>query len=113
MFFFALFYLIVGIANFMILGIYGLGFFHVALVAVLSLIAALGLYQLQKWSLWLVASLFFIATTYGATMLDAFLKKYPTNSEISDLFFILSWIIYLALTWISTIYVVAKRKNLR
>jgi len=42
MFFFTIFYLIAGIANFVIAGMGGLRLFHVALVAILSLIAAFG-----------------------------------------------------------------------
>ncbi len=112
-FFFAIFYLIASVVNFIILGMYGLRLFHVALVAVLSLITAFGLYRLQSWSLWFVSGLFFIATTYGALMLNAFLAVYATNPDVSNLFAILAWIIYLILTWIATIYVAAKRKNLR
>jgi len=113
MFLFALFYFIVGVVNFLIMGIYGLDLSHVALVAVLSLITAFGLYRLQKWSLWFVVGLFFIATTYGAFTLNVFLRNYSTNPELSGLLAILPWIIYLVLTWIATAYVAAKRKNLK
>jgi len=86
---------------------------HVALVAVLSLITSFGLYRLQKWSLWFVVGLFFIATTYGAFTLNAFLGSYTANPNFGGLFAILAWIIYLILIWIATIYVAAKRKNLK
>lgn len=113
MFFFAIFYLIAGVVNFIIWGTYGWNLFHVALVAILSLIAAFGLYRMQSWSLWLVVSLFFITTTYGAFMFNAFLGKYSATPDITNLLAVITWIIYLVLTWIATVYVAARRKNLR
>jgi len=113
LFFFASFYLLASAVNFAILGIYGLGLFHVALVAVSSLIAAFGVYRLQSWSLWFVVGLFFIATTYGVLTLNISLESYAASPDISGLSAILAWVIYLLLTWIATIYVSVKRKNLR
>lgn len=113
MFFFTIFYLIAGIANFVIAGMGGLRLFHVALVAILSLIAAFGLYKLQRWSLWFVVALFFISTTYGAFMLNAFWTNYAINSNINDLLAVIAWALYLLFTWVATIYVAAKRKNLK
>ncbi len=113
MFAFTLYYLATAAANFIILGFYGLGLFHVGLVAVLSLVAALGLYRLRRWSLWFVVGLFFIATTYGAFMLSASLKSYTSSMDVSTVLGALAWVIYLVLTWIATVYVAAKRKNLR
>ncbi|MDH5495418.1 MAG: hypothetical protein OEY24_06945 [Candidatus Bathyarchaeota archaeon] len=113
MFFFAVFYLVAGVVNFIVLGMYGLGLFHVALVAVLSLIAAFGLYRLQSWSLWLVVGLFFIATTHIALMLNVFLTNYAATPDISSLFAITAWTVYFILTCVATIYVAAKRKNLK
>lgn len=113
MFAFTLYYLAAAAANFIILGFYGLGLFHVGLVAVLSLVAALGLYRLRRWSLWFVVGLFFIATTYGAFMLSASLKSYTSSMDVSTVLGALAWVIYLVLTWIATVYVAAKRKNLR
>lgn len=111
-FFFALFYLMVGVLNFVILGVYGQNLFHVALIAVLSLIAAFGLYRLQNWTLWLVVAIFFIATTHIAFMLNAFWTIYVTHPDISNLFAVFAWVIYLILTWIATLYIAAKRKSL-
>ena len=93
MFFFAIFYLVAGIVNFIILGVYGLGLFHIALVAVLSLLAAFGLYRLQSWSLWFIVGLFFIATTHIAFMLNVSLEKSAATSDITNLLVILAWIV--------------------
>ncbi|UCE96458.1 MAG: hypothetical protein JSV51_02325 [Candidatus Bathyarchaeota archaeon] len=112
-FFFTLFYATTGIANLVILGIHSLGLFHVTIVAVLSLIAAFGLYRLQSWTLWFIIGLFFIGTTYIAIMLNISIASYATNSDITTLFTTIAWTIYLILTWISVGYITAKRKILR
>lgn len=104
-FVFAIFYLIVGILNFVVLATHGLGLFHVALVAVLSLITAFGLYKLQRWSLWLVVALFFIATSYGAFTLHAFMQS-------SNLPLVIGLVVYIVMTWLATFYIVARRTNL-
>lgn len=104
---FTIFYLIAGIWNIAILGINGLNPPHVALVACLSLISAIGIFRLERWSLWLIVGLFFIVTTYSAYMLSYTLEKQATNWVA-----IIIWTIYLLLTWIATMYVVAKRDQL-
>jgi hypothetical protein len=113
MFVFALFYLVAGVINIVILGVYGLGLFHVALVAVLSLVTAFGLYRLQSWSLWLVIALFFIATTYGALMINVSAASYAATANLSSLLAVVVWLAYLILTLIATLYIAAKRRNLR
>jgi len=108
----AVLYTVVGVANLLILGLFGLGLFHVALVAVLSLVAAFGLYQRQSWSLWFVLALFFITTTYVATLLNASLNSYGANPNLGDLTGILALVVYLIFTWLATIYIAAKRNLL-
>ncbi|UCD96807.1 MAG: hypothetical protein JSV35_01760 [Candidatus Bathyarchaeota archaeon] len=104
-FIFTVFYLIVGILNFGILATQGLGLFHVALVAVLSIITAFGLYRLQRWSLWLVVGLFFIGTSYAAFTLHAFLQS-------ANLPLVVGLVIYIVLTWLASFYLVARREKL-
>ena len=94
MFFFAIFYLVASIMNFIFLGAYGLDLVHIALVAALSLITAYGLYRMRSWSIWLVISLFFITTIHITIMLNAILVKYITSPDISNLFAIIIWILY-------------------
>lgn len=113
MFSFAVFYLVAGIVNLAILGVYGFGLLHVALVAVLSLFAAYGLFRLQRWSMWLVVGLFFVATTYGGLTLMASTRNIGSGLDTSSLFSAVILSIYLALTWIATGYVVARRENLK
>ena len=113
MFMFTMYHLVAAVANFAVLGLFGLGLFHVGIVAVLSLVAAWGLYGLRRWSLWIVVGLFFIVTTYSAVMLNASLRSYSSNTDAGGALSIVTWIAYLVLTWIATIYVAARRKNLR
>lgn len=112
-FFFSIFYFVAAIANFIILGFYGLGLFHVTLVGVLSLVAAFGLYKLQSWVLWFVVGLFFIVTTYGVTMLSVTIETIQGGSELSWFLAVIIWVLYIVFTWIATAYVAARRKNLR
>jgi hypothetical protein len=110
MFISALFYLVAAAANIIVLGMFEARLFHVGLVAILSLLAAFGLIRLNRWSLWLVVGLFFIVTTYGAIMLNMAIGSYAGGFDILA---IIAWVAYLILTWVATMYVAAKRKNLR
>jgi len=110
---FTVFYLVAGIGNIIILVMNNFNPPHVALVALLSLISAIGIYRLEKWSLWLVVALFFIVTTYGSFMLNFYLEENPINLGSVNWAVVLMWTIYLLLTWVATIYVVAKRGDLK
>lgn len=110
---FTVFYLVAGIGNIIILVMNNFNPPHVALVALLSLISAIGIYRLEKWSLWLVVALFFIVTTYGSFMLNFYLEENPINMGSVNWAVVLMWTIYLLLTWVATIYVVAKRGDLK
>jgi len=110
---FTVFYLVAGIGNIIILVMNNFNPPHVALVALLSLISAIGIYRLEKWSLWLVVALFFIVTTYGSFMLNFYLEENPISLGSVNWAVVLTWTIYLLLTWVATIYVVAKRGDLK
>ncbi len=108
----AVLYTVTGVANLLVLGFFGLGLFHVAIVATLSLIVAFGLYQLQSWSIWFVLALFFITTTYAITLLNATFNSYAANPNLGDLTGIAVVVAYLIFTWLATIYIAARRKIL-
>ena len=98
------FYAIVGIICFAVLSMVDFGLIHIGIIGILSLITAYGLLKSRVWAIWVVATLFFIATTFSAyTLYSAFQK---------DLFLDVSMIAYLLLTWIFTAYTVANRKAL-
>ncbi|MEM3730642.1 MAG: hypothetical protein QW667_00460 [Candidatus Bathyarchaeia archaeon] len=77
---------------------------HIAIIGILSLLAAYGLFKKRVWAIWLVVMLFFIVTTFSAYMLIYFFGK--------DLILDISMIAYLILTWFFTFYIAAKRKVL-
>jgi hypothetical protein len=113
LFFFAMFYLVAGVLNLLVLAVFGFGLFHVAMIAVLSFVVAFGLYRLQRWTLWPVLALLFMATAYGALMLNAFVTNYQASPDTGLAFPIFVYTAYLLLTWIGTVYVSVKRKTLR
>ena len=75
---------------------------HVALIGILSLIAAYSLFTNRGWTLWLVAVLFFIASVF------AFYTLYFAG--FSNLLLGLGLVVYVALTWVFALYILFKRK---
>lgn len=104
---FSIFYTIVGIAFLSIYVVYDLKLLHVAIIGILSLITAYGVFKVEKWAVWLVVALFILGNAFGISILAA------TNPWPAALGLLLQslLIIYIITTWIISIYVVAKRKN--
>jgi hypothetical protein len=75
---------------------------HVGLTGILSLITAYGLFMKRFWATWLVAALFFVATTFSLYTLYYIV--------FSNWIVGISMIVYAVLTWAFTAYVVLKRK---
>jgi uncharacterized membrane protein HdeD (DUF308 family) len=101
----SIFYGVAGIVCFAVLAItseYRL--IHVALIGIISLATAYGLFRRRRWSLWSVFVLFFTNTAFALSML------YYTMG--SDVLFDSAMVIYLILTWIATVYLAARRKKL-
>ena len=78
---------------------------HLGIIGVFSLIAAYGLFQKRSWSIWLIAILFFVATTFSIYMLHYYLS-------LSDYLMSLGITAYLVLTWIFSAYAASKRSSL-
>ena len=97
----SLFYVIVGIIFFVLLPIAGFAP-YLAIIGIFSLITAYGVFRKRVWAIWFVMILFFVATTFSAVMIYNILQI--------DALLGLSSICYLVLTWVFTIYAVAKRK---
>ncbi|MEM2103181.1 MAG: hypothetical protein QXM22_06685, partial [Candidatus Bathyarchaeia archaeon] len=68
---------------------------------------------MEKWSLWLVAVLFFIGNTFGITTLYASITKYGFAGSTDVLLLNLAFVGYLIMTWLSTIYIAAKKDQLK
>jgi hypothetical protein len=95
------FYAVVGIICFIVLAL-DFRMIHIGIIGTFSLITAYGLLRKRVWTIWFVAMLFFIVTTFSAYNLYYFLGK--------DLILDISMIAYLILTWVFTAYTGAKRK---
>lgn len=107
----SVFYVIVGVVEILILALSDFNLVHVAPLAVLSLIAAYGLIAGKKWSIMLAVILFFPATTFGATNLYASIMRQTFSPSLGILLFHLGLIVYLILSFIALMFVVAARKK--
>ena len=105
---FSIFYAIAGIVFLSIFVVYVLKPPHVGIIGVLSLITAYGVFRMEKWAVWLVVVLFFLGTTFGAiTLYDSIVLQTFEGA----LLFHAALIVYLIMTVVAFIYVVAERKD--
>jgi len=103
----AVFYIIVGIVQIVVLASTNIALFTSGVLAVLSFIAAYGLFTVKKWSVWLVIALFFPQFVCGVSILWA-----SMNQQLSFMLFsIPPAVIIIVLSFISFVYVAAKRKS--
>jgi len=105
---FSAFYVIVGIVFLFIFVIYNLRLLHLGIIGVLSLMAAYGVFRMEKWAVWLVVGLFLLGTTFGAiTLIDSIVLQTLQGA----LLFHVALIAYLIMMVVALIYVAAKRKD--
>jgi len=105
----AVFYAVVGVAEIVVL--VTSKFLPVAgALALLSLIAAYGLLMAKRWSVWLVIALFFPQLVFGVVSLYANIVFYGI-SEVSALLLSSALVVFIVLSFISFVYVTAKRKT--
>jgi hypothetical protein len=109
----SIFYVVVGGAEALVLAFSNFTLVHVGPLAVLSLITAYGLIRMKRWSVLLTVILFFPAMTFGATTLYVSVIKQTFYPGLEVLLFHLALIVYLILTFVAFIYVVAVRKNFK
>ncbi|MEM3010952.1 MAG: hypothetical protein QXE76_04000, partial [Candidatus Bathyarchaeia archaeon] len=76
----------------------------IGLLGIISLATAYGLIRRRRWALWSVFVLFFTNTTFAISMLYYIVG--------GDILIDAAMILYLALTWIATVYLAARRKKL-
>lgn len=81
---------------------------HIGVLGLLSLITAYGLLKMRKWSVLLVAALFFLGITFGATTLY---NSVTLQTFEGELLFHTALIAYMIMLLIAFIYVVAKREK--
>ena len=107
----AVFYAVVGILQLATLLIVDIRMIWIGALAILSLIAAYGLLTAQKWSVWLVVGLFFPQVVFGAMTLYGSITLYSLSQEVTLLLLDVSLVVFIALSFVSFIYVAAKRKT--
>jgi len=107
----AVFYAVVGILQLATLLIVDIRMIWIGALAILSLIAAYGLVTAQKWSVWLVVGLFFPQVVFGAMTLYGSITLYSLSQEVTLLLLDVSLVVFIALSFVSFIYVAAKRKT--
>jgi uncharacterized membrane protein (DUF2068 family) len=112
-FVFLLFYIIAAIGNLYVLATNDFQMVQTALIAILSLITAYGLYRMEKWSLWLVVVLFFIGNTFGFVTLYFSIAGNGFAGSVDTLLLNLALIGYLIMTWLATVYIGARRDKLK
>lgn len=109
---FSVFYAIVGVANISILVLSNLTAPpHIAVLAILSLITAYGLFKMKKWAVLLTIVLFFLGTTFSASQLYYSIIIEPFFSSLEASLFNLTLTAYVIMLLAALIYVVAKRES--
>jgi len=107
----AVFYIAVGVAHIVVLAMSNFGLVTAGALAVLSFIAAYGLFMVKKWSVWFVIGLFFPQLVFGATTLYASTIAYSIYAEASFILLDALLVIFIVLSVISFAYVASKRKT--
>jgi uncharacterized membrane protein (DUF2068 family) len=109
----AVFYAVVGVSQIVVFVLSSYTFMppHVGALAVLSMIAAYGLLRARKWAVWLVIILFFPQLVFGSISLDATITLYTLLPDFTVLLMNILLGIFLALTFMSLVYIAARRKT--
>jgi len=107
---FSIFYAIAGGAEIFLLYLSDFRLFTLGFLGILSLATAYGLVKAKKWVLWLVVILFFLGMTFGATTLYASILRQTFNPSLDILSFHLALIVFLFITAVASLYVLAKRE---
>jgi len=105
----SIFYVIVGVAETIILVLSNFSLVHVGSLAVLSLITAYGLFRMKKWAVFLVTGLFFLGIAFSVPVLYVSVMWKTFYPSVDVLLFHLALIAYLILTLIVLIYVISVR----
>jgi hypothetical protein len=107
----AVFYFVVGVAQLVILALLNFAPFIFGILAVLSFMAAYGLFTVKKWSVWLVIGLFFPQLVFGIVTLYAAFLQYTAFQDITLLLLNIVLVIFIVLIFTSFVYVAAKRRS--
>ena len=106
----AVFYAVVGIGE--IAAFLSSNFMPIAgVLAVLSFIAAFGLFLANRWAVWLAIGLFFPQFVFGLAALNGSIILYAFLPDTSVLLLNVALGVFVLLSFISFVYVAAKRKT--
>ncbi len=107
----AVFHAVVGILQLAALALLDVRMVWIGALAILSLLAAYGLFTVRKWSVWLVISLFFPQMVFGAWTLYGLVSLYSFSFDMASLLLEVSLGLFIVLSLASFVYVTAKRKS--
>jgi len=107
----AVFHAVVGVLELATLAVIDIRMMWIGALAILSLIAAYGLFTARKWAVWLVIGLFFPQAVFGLFTLYGVISLYSLSAELIPLLMEVSLGAFLVLSLVSFIYVAAKRKT--
>lgn len=105
----AVFHAAVGILQLAALALWDIRMVWIGVLAILSLLAAYGLFTVKKWSVWLVITLFFPQMVFGAWTLYGLVSLYSFSFDMISLLLEVSLGLFIVLSIISFVYVAAKR----
>lgn len=106
-FVFSIFYTVSGVLFILPLLTVEPSLLHFGLIGILSLITALGVFKMDKWSLWVAFLVFCLANACCITLL------LNPLTESLGLLFQAALIFYLILVWAATLYLAIRREELR
>lgn len=107
----AIFYAVVGVFQIVVLALTNFALFTSGVLAVLSFIAAYGLFTVKKWSVWLVIGLFFPQFVFGTVILYASILTYISYQEMTFLLLNIVLAVFIVLSLISFAYVTVKSET--
>ena len=107
----AIFYAVVGILQLATLAVIDIRMMWIGALAILSLIAAYGLFTARRWAVWLVIGLFFPQAVFAVFSLNGVISLYSLSAELIPLLMEVSLGAFLVLSLVSFIYVAAKRET--
>ena len=106
----AVFHAVVGVLQLATVAIVDIRMMWIGALAILSIIAAYGLFTARKWAVWLVIGLFFPQAVFGVFTLYGVISLY-SSAELIPLLMEISLGAFLVLSLVSFIYVAAKRNT--
>jgi len=107
----AVFYIVVGVSQLVVLALSNFALFTSGILAVVSFVTAYGLFTVKNWSVWLVIGLFFPQLVFGVATLYDSLVIYTLYQEAVFMLLNIALAAFIVLSFVSFVYVAARRKS--